>query len=482
MFLARLFSVGTGLIFTLMVTRSLTSEIFGIYGNLSDILAYFTFASGIFPFWATRFVARDHMGSLSTVFVLNLIIAIPSSVIYLFLLPTFLSILQVSVDFMVVYLLISIQIIENYVLIALESALQAKRPQTIGFSLLIHEISKVCAGYVLIMVLGKGLFGAVFSIILAIFLQIIFYLKTILPAFHEKIDWKYVKEWVKASPFNLYGIIGQKLADSILLLLFIYGGKMARGYYSAAFTIAGIVGYSSQMGYALYPRLLSKNQPEDVTYSLKLILMLAMPMAFGAAVMSDSFLTILNIEYSSATPILVLLSIDVLISCFSSVFGAVAFGAERLDAEAKIPWENLIRSKLFIYMSLPYLQAAASLPLAYYVLNYITTTEVDAAFSVAAIILVIDLGLAIIRYIIANKSLRFQIPLKQIAKFVEAAAVMALLLYVLPHPTRLTVTVALTLLGGCIYFVLLTAIDSESKGVIRDVFKALLGKLSRKSA
>jgi len=455
---------------------------FGIYGNITDVLAYFTLASGIFPFWATRFVARNHAGSLKTVLVSNLLIAVPSCIIYLVLLPTFLPMLQVSMDLMIVYLLVSVQIIENYVFLALESALQAKKPQTIGFSLLIHETTKVCAGYVLILVLGKGIFGAVLSIILAIFLQIMFYLKTVLSTLREKIDWTHAKEWAKASPFNLYGMIGQKLADSILILLFIYGGKAARGYYSAAFTIAGIVGYSSQIGYALYPRLLSKNQPEDVTSSLKLVLMLAMPMAFGAAVMSDSFLTILNVEYSAATPILILLSIDVLISCFSSVFGAVAFGAERLDAEAKIPWGKLIRSKLFIYMSLPYLQAAASLPPAYYALNYVTTTDIDAAFSVAAIILVIDLGLAIIRYIIAKKSLRFQMPLKQIVKFVGAAAMMALLLYVLPHPTRLTVTVALTLLGGCVYFVILAIIDSESKGVIKDVFKALSGKLSRKSA
>jgi hypothetical protein len=49
-------------------------------------------------------------------------------------------------------------------------------------------------------------------------------------------------------------------------------------------------------------------------------------------------------------------------------------------------------------------------------------------------------------YMIARKSLRFKMPLKHMVKYVGAAAMMALLLYVLPHPTRLTVTVALTLI------------------------------------
>ena len=481
-FLARLLSVGTGLVFTLMVTRNITSEMFGVYGNLSDVLSYFTLASGIFPFWATRFAARDHAGSLATVLLANLIIAVPSSIIYLILLPTVLPMLQVSIDFMIVYLLISIQIIENYVLTAIESALQAKKPQVLGFGLIIHETSKVCTGCVLILLLEKGLFGVVLSIIMAIFLQILFYVKTILPVLHEKVNWNFAKEWIKASPFNLYGIIGQRLADSVLLFLFIYGGKAARGYYGAAFTIAGIVGYSSLIGYALYHRLLSKNQPEDITSSLKLVLMFAMPMAFGAMVLADSYLTILNVEYSVATPILILLSIDMLITCFSSVFGAVVYGVEKLDAEAKISWRKMIKSKLFLLLTLPYFQAAVSLPLTYYALNYIAATAVDSAFFVASIILTIDLGLVTIRYIIAQKSLRFQMPLKQITKFTGAAAVMALLLYVLPHPTRLTVTVAMTLLGGCVYFIILAIVDSESRNIIKDTITDLSKKQACESA
>jgi Flp pilus assembly protein protease CpaA len=64
-------------------------------------------------------------------------------------------------------------------------------------------------------------------------------------------------------------------------------------------------------------------------------------------------------------------------------------------------------------------------------------------------------------------------PLNHIIKFIGAAAVMALLLYVLPHPTRLTVTVALTLIGGCVYFIILAIIDSESRAVIKDAIKEL---------
>lgn len=45
MFLPRLISVGTRLLFSLMVSRNITAEEFGVYGNVTDILSYLTLAA-----------------------------------------------------------------------------------------------------------------------------------------------------------------------------------------------------------------------------------------------------------------------------------------------------------------------------------------------------------------------------------------------------------------------------------------------------
>ena len=55
-FTSRLLSVTTGLAFVLMITRSVSKEQFGIWGNLSDVLSYFILLSGILPFWTTHHV------------------------------------------------------------------------------------------------------------------------------------------------------------------------------------------------------------------------------------------------------------------------------------------------------------------------------------------------------------------------------------------------------------------------------------------
>jgi hypothetical protein len=475
-FFTRLLSVGTGLAFSLMVTRTILPEVFGVYENIGDVLSYFTLAASLFPFWATRFVARDHAGSSLTAVVANLLVSLPCVLVYLCLLPAILANFNISVDYFAVYAVAGVQIIGVYLINAFEAIIYAKRPQVLGFGFLFFEFIKVAFGYVLIMRLELGLLGAVVSVISAIFIQFVYYLKLVLPELREEIKWAYVKEWLKGSLLNLYGIMGQRLASSIMLLLFIYGGQSARAFYGAASQVASVVAYSSLLGYALYPRLLSENEPQDVDTSFRLVLMFTMPMTVGAIVLAESYLTILNVAYSAARSVLILLAVDALCQSLSSIFTTVIKGAEKFDAEAKINYKDIIRSKLFLLYSLLFVQAAVGLPLAYFILNSMASDAVNAAAYIAAITLAVDAGLVVVRFAIAKRSLNFTIPWVHISKYAVTTILMALFLYVIPQPTRLSATVGTTLLGGCLYFLVLSMVDAETRSMIKSVFKELLRK------
>jgi len=467
LFLSRLLSVGTGLLFTLMITRNVSGEEFGVLGNIGDVLSYFTLLATVFPFWATRFVARKHPGSSVTGLAANLLVSLPCVLIYLLALPTIMASFQISSGYWVVYAVVALEILEVYSLVAFEATLQAKRPQAQGFGFLMFELCKVLLGFMLIMQLKLGLFGVIISIILAYLFQLAYYLRLTYAELREKVRWNYVKEWLKASPLNLYGIAGQRIAALYLIFLFVYGGTLSRAYYAAATTIATIIGYSSLLSYALYPRLLSEDRSEDVFISLKTVLMFATPMTVGAVILADSYLTVLNPIYSVARLVLILLVIDYLCRSISSVFNTVVSGTEKLDAQAKISYREIIRSKLFILLSLPYFQAAVVLPVTYFVLNLTVKGAVEAAVTVALIIAVTDLVLTFVRYALAKKSLHFTVPWTHLCKYLGASAVMGLILYLLPSPTRLSVTLIETLLGGVVYFVVLSAVDKESRLTIR---------------
>jgi len=473
LFLSRLISVGTGLLFVLIVTRNISPDEFGLFGNLGDTLGYFTLAATIVPFWTTRFSARKHPGTSRTGLIANLFLSAIFSLLYLSLLSTIITMLKIGEAYRIVYAFLTFQIIEAYAISELEAILLAEQPHSMGFGFLIYEASKVAAAFFLIMELRLGLLGAVCSVIFAYTVQIAFYLKLAAHNLGDEIKWGYVKEWIKASPINLYNIAGQRLASFVLILLFVYGGELARAYYGAASTIATVISYSSFLAYALYPRLLSRSSPEDVSVSLRMVLMFTMPMTVGAIILSDSYLTILNPVYRDARLILLFLSMNNASSNLTYVFSSIVMGSEKLDAEGKIVFKGLVKSGFFLVYSLPFIQSAFMLPVTYFTLTTMVKGGIEAATAVSLIILIANTAILFVVYAIARKYIRFGIPWNSLTKYVFASTVMAVTLYLFPSPTRLTATLALTLLGAVVYFAVLSAIDRETRAIVRSAKRTL---------
>jgi len=478
LFTSKLLSVATGLAFVLMITRSVSKEEFGIWGNLNDVFSYFILLATVLPFWTTRFVARGHTGSAKTGLLANIFISIASSSIYLALLPTILSVLQIGSDYTILYTIVSIQILELYTISALEAVLHAKQPQTIGYGLLIYEVCKVTLGFTLIIHLRLGLLGAIYSMISSYIIQIAFYIKISVNELKESVRWTYLKEWLKASPINLYNIVGSRIAGFTLIFLFIYG-ELARSYYGAALTIANVIAYSTFLAYALYPKLLSKIDSQDISTSLKMVLMSTIPMTVGAIILSDSYLTILSSDYTEAKLVLSILAVHVFSLSLSEVFSTVVMGTEKIDVEARIAFKQLTKTRLFQIFTLPYVQSAITLPTTFFVLFYVAKTPLEAATYLALISLIVGSVMLLWRYLIARKCLTFSFPWKSITKYVMAPAAMATPLYIIPHPTRLSLIVGLTILGGIVYFATLAVIDWDTRELIKSIINEGKSRLGR---
>jgi O-antigen/teichoic acid export membrane protein len=491
-FAAKMFGVATGLIFQFLVAWSTSEEQYGIWFNINDILAYFTILVGVAPFWVMRFVARGKEGSTKTGFVTNLLISVISTIAYLSFVPFFLPLLGISGNFLPVYFIASLQIVELYVLTLFEGCLQASIPQTIGYGLIVQQIGKVALGYVLIVQLGQPLVGALIATIVAISIQLFYYSRLLAARFKEKIQWGYVKQWLKGSIANIYNVIGVQIAAYVFIMLYDVGGAGGRGRYGAAATITNVISYSSFLAFALYPKLLADKKREDITTSLKTVLMFAIPMTILAIVMSDSYITLLRSDYPDASIVLVVLALDTLILVVNNIFSAVLFGMESLDKDEKISFRELVRSRLFIAFSLPYVRSAVTLPLTFYVLNTFAFNQpLQAALYVSAIYTLGHVIVFLVMYNLASKSIKIDIPWKNILKYALASAVMGALLLVLPHPAGVPLTastmeilfnigkvLALTGVGAGVYLAIIMAIDKDARSLPKSILQEVRGKKS----
>jgi O-antigen/teichoic acid export membrane protein len=477
-FAAKMLSVATGLAFQFMIARTATESEYGIWFNIKDILAYFTLLATALPFWTMRFVARDKEGAAKTGILANLTISVIATVIYLPLVPLITSSLGVGQEYFLLYLVVAAQIIELYSLNALEACLRARMPQAIGYGLLVAEACKVILGYILIIRFQQPLLGALLSLIVAFTIQIAYYFKLLLEELKQRAKWHYVKEWLKGSVANIYNIVGSQIAAFIFIMLFIYGGREARSNYGVAAQIASVITYTSFLAFALYPKLLAEKSSEDITTSLKMVLMFAIPMTAGAIMFADSYMTIMDIVYKDAWPVLVMLAVNSFVATMSTFFSSVLFGVERVDEKAKISFSELIKSRLFIVLSLPYFHSAITLPTAFYILvNYAQNQPLQAALYVSAINSLAHFTMFIVLYAIVRKMVKIDIPWKKIAKYVFASAVMATVLFVIPHPTRIILTLILTAIGGIIYLALLIVIDKEARLLVHSMWQEIKFKV-----
>ena len=491
-FAAKMISVITGLMFQFMVawyTLGRPGE-YDIWFNINDVLAYFTILVGVAPFWVMRFVARGKEGASKTGFVTNLAVSVISTALYLAFIPFFLPMLGISGDFLPVYLIASLQIMELYLLTLFEGCLQATTPHAIGYGLLVQQVSKVVLGYLLIVQMGQPLMGALVATIVAISIQIVYYFRLLAGQFKEKIHWGYIKQWVKGSVANIYNVIGVQLSAYIFILLYDMGGDGGRGRYGAAATITNVISYASVLAFALYPKLLADRKKEDITTALKMVLMFAIPMTIVAVVMSDSYITLLRRDYPDASIVLVVSAVDTLIMVTINILSAVLYGMERVDQDKEISFKALVKSKMFIAFSLPYVQAAITLPLTYYMLTtYAFNQPLQAALYVSISLLVARIVMFIIMYAATRKSVKIDIPWKSISKYVLASAVMAAVLFLLPHPTGVSVAadtmdiifnigqvLVLTGIGAAVYIAIIMAIDKEARMLPKSMLQEVRGK------
>jgi O-antigen/teichoic acid export membrane protein len=489
-FAAQILSIATGLVFTLLLTRNLSQADFGVWSNIFTVLGYFTIASGLLPFWATRFAARKMEGTIKTGFSATLVIALIGVAAYIpFIFPYMQAANTQESVYLIVYLFASLEILNIYLVALLESSLRAVKPQAIGYGLLIEEVTKVTIALSLLLTLGFSqiLLIAMASIVSGAAVQVSYYIRLLASSLKEKIHWNYLRQWLKGSTVNIYNAVGSQLLSFIYVLLFFSPvGKTATGDMQAAVTFANIIGYASFVSYAVYPKLLASSCSEqEVALSFKTTLMSAFPLAAITLSMPTSLLTILKGQYSAAWPVLVLCTFDALILLTSNFYSGYVLGTERLDAEGNVPLSKLIRSKIFKVFTLPYIQAAIALPTTYYVLSQFTSSSnpVQAATYVVAIVIGVHATAFIWLYLTMRKATRLTVDWKSIAKYVFAAVVASIVLFIIPKTTTLTLTFGKVMAGLATYSAVLLAIDAEARKLPPIVFqeiKTALGGIKRK--
>ncbi len=481
-FAARIASVFTGLAFLVFMTRSLSAQQFGFYEVITDLVTFAAYPAGLIAFWATRDIARGKMFG-KTAIVMNMFLSALGIAIYFGM--SYFSASKIPTASISTLILAVMLVPVAYFNWASNSVVSGHRPVVLGYAVIFSEVSKLAVAYPLLIVFKTGIEGVIVSVTVANLAQSIASVALAGEALSKPVDFPTGKKWLAHLWLPMLTTLPLFLAIADTYVASLAAGEtILIAHYQAAFSVAGLAGYSFYLASAMYPLLLKGGSDEVSSVTLDLTLVFGIPMAVGAAVLATPILRVLNPVYVDASGTLAILAIAALVTTISLVFDQILLGKERVDVDESATFGRYLRSNLLFVA-----EVNIVLGLVYLVAVYATISEgLRIGLPAPTILDIWALSqlcvFALFVFVKLRRILRvgrLTIP-RSVGFYVLGAAIMAVVLYVLEGFIvygediffLAAELVAVSAIGIGTYAVFVLAVDKRLRGMavkmIRETF------------
>ena len=470
----------SGFAFTLIVTRQLEPQEFGIWTVIAGMIGYSIVTEPVITYWTTRQVARDEPVA-KTSLVSGMFFAggsIPVYVISIYLFT------DVEPGFFGSMLFAAILIPATFMRSILSGINLGHKPHAVSMGLTVFQSVKIPAGLGLVFFLNLGLDGAIIAVFIAYVGDIVVQLRYAKPQLRIHLDFSYLKNWIKQSWIPLYRAISNALISmDVVIFTIMTGSIVGVAYYAAALVIANIVMRSAYISQALYPKLLAKGSHEYISENFVRMLYFAIPMLVTSIVFSEHALFALNPEYAHAGMAVILLAFGAIFSVITRFFYQILMGIDTVDVEKNPSMSKLLRSNLFrvsTFLNLRYISYITILVVFLYIFQDLTDIELVTAWS--AMTLATSVPFMIYSGILVRQHTVFSIHYAAILKYIIGGMGMAAT-FVLTNEYIVTFEISiysylpnliLELLVCCaVYLGITCAIDRN----IRRLFRLILSEI-----
>lgn len=344
-----LVSIFTGIAFTLIVTRRLTPEEFGVWAIIGSMISYFLIVEPIISYWSTRQIARNEpVGKTSlltgTIFSAGVV---PLYLVLVFFVSN-LSSEHINAMFLSAILVPVILLSQTLFGINL-----GHKPHATSYGFLVFEIAKIPAGLALVYFLDLGIEGAIIATFVAYIGKIIIQIYFARNHLKNKFSFKIVQRWFKLSWIPLYSNLGSLFWTlDVIIYLLIISSPIGVAYYAVSVTIASLISHAGKISQGLYPKLLAKASHDYVKENFIRLTYFAIPLLGMAIIFSKPALFALNPAYLDAYVIAIILSFRAFLLVLTATFYQTLLGIETVDLDKNSSFTRLAKSKLLLVPTL----------------------------------------------------------------------------------------------------------------------------------
>jgi O-antigen/teichoic acid export membrane protein len=409
-----------GMVFVLIITRTVTPLDYGSWGLISGFLLYAGVVEPIISVWVLREIARGKDSGKTAVLSSGLFSIIGISI---YLLVVFFIGPQTDATQNLLYfgVILIPTIFLNRILTAINSAW---KPQAASYGQLIFGITEVIVALVLVYFLNLGLMGIILSITSAFLLssltQIIFGRNKLKAHFQIQ----YLKKWIKLSWLALFPTLsGAIIYFDIVIFSIITGSVIGLAYWSAAFAITGMITGISLITRPTYSKLLFEGEGKNfLSENLRQLFYFGIPVVSLIIVFAKPGIFILNPIYELAVPIVIILSIQVFLGVLNRNFQELITGVEKVDVEKNATLKNFLKSNLFLMPTILLIKNSSYvILLAVGMSFFISETLFEQLMFWALLSLFVQTPFTIYVYLLMKKELDVSICSNNISKYIIAS-------------------------------------------------------------
>jgi len=474
-----------GFAFTVMVTRRLSINDYGIWSTMGVLSSYFAmWIPSVYSYWITRDSARGKYDSARTGINISFILGVIFTVLYAVIGVPVANRLNANYWY---FILFSAYILFSFSSSSYQAAARGTKPEHLHLSDLTATIVKVVVGYLLLIVLNLELTGIILASIFYMIVRVLHYRWVMHGAISKgKVKLELVKDWLSKCWIPLIEITAFILLQlDVMIVAMTTGSSEAVAHYRVVQLYMQAITSVGLVAIGLYPSLLSSPEETDVkrtlTESINLVMFLGVPAVLGVTASADHLLALLRIEYLINSNTLRIAAACALLTICASILNTALTGTEKIDLNQKTTLRAYVKSTLFTvgvgYWALP----AVVLPLIAWISQAFMSSPVELVFLwymiyiIGTVIYLLYLG------VLARKSrVPIEIDLKTIASVVFSAVFSVLFVFLCGQHLVLSrsfltmlANVFILLAVGCSYFVLLYLTSSWFRRLFADVVSFL---------
>ena len=423
-------SICTGVIFTLIITRSVTPEEYGTWGLIVGLITYVSLIGPIVSYWSTRDTARN-IQSGKTAVLSSILLSIGAISIYVVISYFMGNYTNVEQNVLLFAAILIPTMFINGILVAINLGW---KPHAISYGTLAYGISLIPLALFLIYYLDFGIAGIIISVFLANIASILilfFYAKEKIA---NQFDKKILKKWLKFSWLPIYPGIAVLVAGfDISIFTIITGSVIGLAFWTAAMALPAMISHTALISRAIYAKLLEE-KTGFMSQNLTLVFYFGIIFTSLVITFARPGLYALNPIYEIAFPVAIIMSFTIFLSVFTNIFLLSLAGIEKVDKFENSTFKDYLKSKLFFPQTIRLIQTTIYiliLTIGLLILVGSGGSNQELLLFWASISLVTQIPLVCVLYYLVQKNIVIKLEIPSIIKFLLTAIGVFGLTYVL---------------------------------------------------